>query len=133
MATATDTPASEPTAEVKKNLYEGMFLVDTNKFANDPNMITESILGTLAKVDAQIDVHRPWQDGKLAYQIGRYRKGLHYLVYFQMDPAKSPTLDRQCKLNDHIIRKLVIKHPPAMYDAMVAALTGSGEEEAAAE
>lgn len=125
MATATET--------TKQNHYEGMFLVDTNKFANDPKMITESILGTLAKVNAEIDVHRPWQDGKLAYQIGRYRKGLHYLVCFRMDPAQARTLDRQCKLNDHIIRQIVIKHPDSLYNAMVSALSGGDEEEAPAE
>lgn len=125
MATATET---QPL-----NLYEGMFLVDTNKFANDPGNITGSIIATLEKVGAEVVTHRPWQDGKLAYQIGRYRKGLHYLVYFKMPPTAAPDLDRACKLNDLIIRQLVIKHPPALFDAMVAALSPEPVEPEATE
>ena len=125
MATATETQPM--------NLYEGMFLVDTNKFANDPGNITGSILGTLEKVGAEVVTHRPWQDGKLAYQIGRYRKGLHYLVYFKMPPAAAADLDRACKLNDLIIRQLIIKHPAALFDAMVAALAPEEPEAPAPE
>ena len=122
MATATETQI--------QNLYEGMFLVDTNKFANDPKNITDSILGTLDKVGAEVVTHRAWQDGKLAYQIGRYRKGVHYLVYFKMPPSASKALTRACKLNDLIIRQLIIKHPETLFNAMVTALTaGDAVEE----
>jgi small subunit ribosomal protein S6 len=118
------------------NLYEGMFLVDTNKFANDPKNITDSILGTLEKVGAEVVTHRPWQDGKLAYQIGRYRKGLHYLVYFKMPPSAGEALTRACRLNDLIIRQLIITHPETLFNAMVSALTpddAEAPEEAPAE
>ena len=119
MATAT-----EPT---KMNLYEGMFLVDTNKFASDPEGITKSILGVLEKSGAEVVIHRPWLDGKLAYQIDRYRKGLHYLTYFKMPSAGMAVLTRACKLNDLIIRHMVIRHPQTLFDASVAALTPAEE------
>jgi len=51
------------------NLYEGMFLVDSNKFANDPDGTASTILALLEKSEGEIVAHRPWQDGKLAYPI----------------------------------------------------------------
>ena len=113
-----------------ENCYEGMFLLDSARFAADPDGVTGQLLGLLEKVDAQVMAHRPWQDGKLAYQIEGMRKGLHYLTYFKMDPSHVATLNRECQLSDLVVRQLVIKPPQQIFDAMVQALTtGGGEAE----
>ncbi|MFN8858123.1 MAG: hypothetical protein ACK50P_21315 [Planctomycetaceae bacterium] len=49
--------------------YEGMFLVDSNKYASNPQGTTGEVLGMLEKIGAQVLATRPWQDGKLAYAI----------------------------------------------------------------
>ncbi|MEQ9411923.1 MAG: 30S ribosomal protein S6 [Fuerstiella sp.] len=119
----------------KENLYEGMFLVDSNQFANDPDGTTEAIMAILERAGATVVAHRPWQDGKLAYEIEGRRKGLHYLVCFRMPGAGMNVITRQCHLSEVVIRQLVIKHPPELFNAMVEALTGAateGEEEAEA-
>ena len=120
MSTATDSPAEAPAPVM--NLYEGMFLVDSNKFASDQDAIIKNILGVLEKAGADVVAHLPWQDGKLAYQIDRYRKGLHYLTYFKMPSAGADILTRACKLNDTIIRHMIIRHDEELFDASVAAL-----------
>ena len=111
-----------------ENCYEGMFLLDSARFAADPDGVTGQLLALLEKVDAQVMAHRPWQDGKLAYQIEGMRKGLHYLTYFKMDPSHVSTLTRECHLSDLVVRQLVIKPPQQIFDAMVQALTSGGEE-----
>jgi small subunit ribosomal protein S6 len=119
---------------VKQNLYEGMFLVDSGKFAMDSAGITEAILGVLEKGGATIVAHRPWQDGKLAYEIEGMRKGLHYIVCFTMPGEGMTTVTRQCQLNEHIVRQMIIKHPQEIFDATVAAISGQhAESEDAAE
>ena len=123
MSTATETEPVESTEEL--HLYEGMFLVDSNKFASDPEGITGNILGVLEKAGATVVAHLPWQDGKLAYQIDRYRKGLHYLTYFKMPGSGADVLTRACKLNDIIIRHMIIRHPQSLFDASVAALSAT--------
>lgn len=115
----------------RSSLYEGMFLVDSGKFAADPDGVTRQILGILEKAGATIVAHRPWQDGKLAYPIEGHRKGLHYLVLFRMDGRKLPEVTRACKLNEVILRHLVLSHPQKLFDAMVHALTTGGTEESA--
>lgn len=126
---------SEATTAVQaKQAYEGMFLLDSSKFAADHDGVIASLLGLLAKVDAEVVSHRPWMDGKLAYEIAGHRKGLHYLVYFRLDPSKQTELGRICALSDLVLRHLVIRHEDILFDAMVQALESHDEnaEEGAA-
>ncbi|APZ94430.1 30S ribosomal protein S6 [Fuerstiella marisgermanici] len=117
----------------KENLYEGMFLVNSSHFANDPEAATESIMAILERAGATVVAHRPWQDGKLAYEIEGQRKGLHYLVCFRMPGAGMEVITRQCHLSDVVLRQMVIKHPPELFNAMVDALNGTTDGEAEVE
>jgi small subunit ribosomal protein S6 len=117
--------------EVKVNRYEGMFLVDSNAFASDPDEVTAEIMRVLERANATVVAHRPWQDGKLAYQIGGRRKGLHYIVCFTMPTSGMDVLTRQCQLSDRILRQLVVSHPEELFNAVVDAITGVATEESA--
>lgn len=115
-------------AEAKKaveHFYEGMFLVDSGKFAMDSEAVVNEIFEILKKVGATVVAHRPWQDGKLAYEINGMKKGLHYIVCFTMPTANMKTFVRQCHLNETIVRQMVIRHPQSIFDATVAAITGA--------
>jgi small subunit ribosomal protein S6 len=118
---------------VKENLYEGMFLVNSAKYANDPDGTSGAIMAILERAGATVVAQRPWQDGKLAYEVSGHRKGLHYLACFRMPGAGMEVVKRQCHLSDVVIRHLVIKHTPQLFNAMVDALTGETKEEPAAE
>ena len=108
----------------KLNLYEGMFLLDSANFAGDPDGLTRQVLDILERSGGEIVSHRPWQDGKLAYEIAGHRKGLHYLVYFRMPGGGLRDVARACKLNEAILRQMVIAQPQVLFDAMIAALEG---------
>jgi small subunit ribosomal protein S6 len=108
---------------VSEYLYEGMFLVDSNRYASDPDGTQKAVLGMLERCGATIVTSRPWQDGKLCYPIEGQRKGLYYLACFKMDGGQVPELNRLSKLNDTVLRQLIIRHPQVIFDAMVQALT----------
>ena len=110
---------------VREHLYEGMFLVDSGKFAMDPDGVTNDILAILKRAGATVVAHRPWQDGKLAYEINGMKKGLHYIVCFTMPGSGMKTLVRQCQLSETIVRQMVINHPQSIFDATVAAISGA--------
>jgi small subunit ribosomal protein S6 len=101
-----------------------MFLVESGRFAADPEGTAGNITGMIEKAGGTLVAHRPWQDGRLAYPIARQRKGLHYLAYFRMPGSGLRDLNRACKLNDTILRHLIIHQPQTLFDAMVAALSG---------
>jgi small subunit ribosomal protein S6 len=110
---------------VTQYMYEGMFLLDSNRFSADPDGTEKAVLGMLERVGAQVVTSRPWQDGKLCYPINGQRKGLYYLACFKMDGGQIPELDRLSKLNEVVLRQLVIRHPQVIFDAMVQALTSN--------
>lgn len=111
-----------------QNYYEGMFLLDSAKFAADHEGVAGQIVGIIEKAGGAIQTHRPWQDGRLAYPIEGHRKGVHYLAYFTMEGSGLKDLNRACQLNDVVLRHMVIKQPLVLFDAMVAALRGDVEE-----
>jgi len=104
-------------------MYEGMFLLDSNRFAADPDGVQQQVKGILDRVGANVVASRPWQEGKLCYPIEGQRKGLYFLACFRMDGSQMTELNRLCKLNDTVLRQLVIRHPKVIFDAMVDALT----------
>ena len=110
---------------VRQHFYEGMFLVDSGKYATDPDGVTGEIMTVLAKAGATVVAHRPWQDGKLAYEINGLKKGLHYIVCFTMPGPGMKVLTRQAQLSETIIRNMVIKQPREVFDATVAAISGN--------
>lgn len=108
--------------KVVKANYEGMFLLDSGKFAADHEGTIAHLMEILDKAGAEVVAHRPWQDGKLAYEIEGHMKGLHYLVYFTMPGKGMDLVTRACHLSDVVIRQLVINQPQTLFDAMVAAI-----------
>ena len=112
-----------------QNHYEGMFLVDSGKFANDPDGVMTHVRELLTKTGATIRSDRVWLDGKLAYPIDGRRRGVHFLVYFQGDGNANTEISRQVRLSDLVLRHIVIRHPEIMWDRLVAAIS-TGEETA---
>jgi len=108
---------------VAEYLYEGMFLLDSNRYSADPSGSEKAVLGMLERVGAQVVTSRPWQEGKLCFPIKGHRKGLYYLACFKMDGGQIPELNRLSSLNEVVLRQLVIRHPQVIFDAMVQALT----------
>ena len=106
------------------NFYEGMFLLNSTKFGSDPEGAGEEIMGVLGKIDATVVTHRPWQDTKLQYQIEGQRKGLYYLTFFTADTGKVNDLNGIIRLNDNVLRHLIIRHPKPLFDQMVEMIGG---------
>lgn len=107
-----------------QNLYEGMFLLDSGKYAASPDNTTNHVLEILQKAGATVVAHRPWADGKLAYPVKGHKKGLHLLTYFTMPSSGLTEVTRQVHLSENILRHMVLKHPKVLFDAMVNALSG---------
>lgn len=107
-------------------LYEGMFLLDSNRYSADPEGTTTSLMGMLERCGATVVASRPWQENKLTYPIKGHRKGLYYLACFKMDGGQVTELNRLGKLNESVLRQLIINHPPVIFDAMVEALSHDG-------
>ena len=120
-----------------ENYYEGMFLLDSTDYASDPDGMSQMLAETVGKAGGTVEAHRPWQEGRLAYEVEGRRKGLHYLVMFTMETGKMTDLQLACRRNDKILRTLFLTHPKILFDATVAAIQpgeeGQEEQEEGAE
>lgn len=110
-----------------KHVYEGMFILDSNRYARDAAGTVAQIPSTVEQLGGKILASRLWEERRLAYPIKGHRKGTYWLTYFNLDGDQLTTLNRQFQLNEGILRNLVLKIDPRIADAMVQhALTGGG-------
>jgi small subunit ribosomal protein S6 len=110
-----------------------MFLLDSADYASDPDGMSHMLTDLIERLGGTVAAHRPWQDGRLAYEIKGRRKGLHYLVMFTIETSKMAEINRACRLNEKILRTLFITHPKILFDATVAAINPDAEHEQAPE
>ena len=119
MPETVDAPADAQTENQPRGLYEGMFVFDSADFATEGEGFVDRVTEIIEKSDGRIAAHRMWQDGRLAYPIRNKRKGAHYIFLFDMPPANIKGMDRACKLEDKILRHMVIRPPEEIYHATV--------------
>jgi small subunit ribosomal protein S6 len=101
------------------NVYECMFLLDTNKVAGDVGSATKQLHGILERNQAEILASRPWDERRLAYSINGHKKGLYYLTYFRTEGKNLTTIEHDCALNETILRALILKVDPKHVDIML--------------
>jgi small subunit ribosomal protein S6 len=102
------------------NVYEGMFILDSNRFARDQEAVSGQIPAMVEKLGGEMLVSRLWEERRLAYPIKGQRKGIYWLTYFRLESRKLVELRRQCQITDDIVRFLFLKEDPRIVDALVA-------------
>jgi small subunit ribosomal protein S6 len=102
------------------NVYEGMFILDSNRFGRDPDALSKAIPVMIEKFGGEVLVSRLWEERKLAYPIKGQRKGTYWLTYFRLDAGRVGDLKRQCQITDDILRVLFVKVEARIVDALVA-------------
>ena len=107
-----------------QNVYECMFIFDSNSYARDPNGVSNKIPTMVEDCGGEILASRLWNEQKLAYPIRGRRKGTYWLSYFRMDSNKVAEFNRACRLNDSILRNLTLKVEPRLEKALVAHARG---------
>ncbi|MCE9545823.1 MAG: 30S ribosomal protein S6 [Planctomycetia bacterium] len=106
--------------------YEGMFILDPNKYAREASELAARIPKLIEKQGGTVLVSRLWEERRLAYPIQGHRKGSYWLTYFRMDSQKLAALTEQVQRTDAVLRHLILKVDARIIDALVAhAASGS--------
>ena len=105
-------------------IYEGFYLFDSNRYARDPNAASSTLQDQITSLGGEILVSRLWGEQKLAYQIKGHQKGTYWLIYFRMDTANLTELNRNCQLNESLMRWMFTRVDPRLIDALVAHAQG---------
>jgi small subunit ribosomal protein S6 len=106
------------------NVYECMFILDSNRYARDPGGVAGQIPQMIEKCGGEVLASRLWNEQRLAYPINGQRKGAYWLTYFRMESAQVATFNRECRLSDSILRNLTLKVDARLADTLVAHARG---------
>jgi small subunit ribosomal protein S6 len=108
-------------------VYEGMFILEPGRYARDPGAVTQQVANLITQQGGTVLAARLWDERKLAYPIKGHKKGVYWLTYFKMPGDGLTVLERQCEINDDILRKLVLRVDDRIADALVQHALSSGE------
>jgi small subunit ribosomal protein S6 len=102
-----------------ETVYEGMFLLDSNRYGRDPEGIAGQIPKMIQEAGGTMLVSRLWEERRLAYPIQGRRKGTYWLTYFRLNGLKLDSVRRKCQLSDSVLRALFVKIDPRIVDTLV--------------
>lgn len=102
-----------------QNFYEGLYILDSNRFARDPDGVVRQITDVLTEHGAEILVSRIWEERRLAYPIKKQRRGTYWLIYFKAESTKLAEIRRRLQLAPDILRFMHIKIDPRIIDVLV--------------
>ena len=102
------------------NVYECMFLLDTTKIAGDLPAAVKQLHAILEKNGSEILASRPWEERRLAYPVKGQKKGQYYLAYFKTEGKNVVTIEKDCALNETILRMMILHIDPKLVDIMLA-------------
>ncbi|MFW6163667.1 MAG: 30S ribosomal protein S6 [Planctomycetota bacterium] len=91
------------------NIYEGMFVLDDKRANENWDGVTKEVRGILEKYGAKIFKFERWDERRLAYRIKGRSRGVYLLTGFVAKGRAIQDIERDCKLNDHILRVLIIR------------------------
>lgn len=93
--------------------YETIFILK-------PDLEDEAITAAIERYANLIQQHQGsveqinrWGKKRLAYEIDDIREGYYTLILFQGEPATANELDRVLRINDDVLRHIIIRRDEA--------------------
>lgn len=105
--------------------YEAMFLLDSTKATVNWDESVNQVHEILTRQNAEIVATRQWDERRLAYAIDGHRKGVYLLTYFKVDAQALATISHDCRLNDMILREMIMKIHPKLIEPLIASAMSS--------
>jgi small subunit ribosomal protein S6 len=109
-----------------------MFIFDPNRFSRDAAVLGANVDEMIEKRGGEVLASRLWEERKLAYPIEGHKRGVYWLTYFKIEGEQITPLQRDCLLNDAILRQLILKIDPRIAEHLVRLAKGEsleGEED----
>jgi small subunit ribosomal protein S6 len=91
--------------------YEAMYIVDADTSDEDLEPIIEKYRKVVADGGGEVSDVSKWEKGRrpMAYEINRKREGMYLLMQFQSDAHVPKELDRIFRINDEVIRHIIVR------------------------
>jgi small subunit ribosomal protein S6 len=89
--------------------YEIMYIIRPNIEEEAKKSLVERFDSILTENGAEIRESKEWGKRRLAYEIDDYRDGIYHIVKVNSEPKAVQEFSRLAKINEDIIRHIVIK------------------------
>ncbi len=90
--------------------YEVMYIIRPNIEDEAKKALVERFNGILTDNGAEITEAKDWGKRRLAYEINDFRDGYYQLINVNAEPAAVEEFSRLAKINEDIIRHIVVKN-----------------------
>ena len=91
------------------NKYEVMVIVKPAE-EEVTNATIEKVEALIARVGGTVEKVDRWGKRRLAYAVKKFTDGFYVLINFEAAPAEIKEIDRVLKINDEVLRHLIVKH-----------------------
>lgn len=95
-------------AESKLNTYEAMFLIGQAATSENEGGVA-LVRGVLERHNAQVLVLKKWDERKLAYEIGKAKRGTYIVAFFKATGAAVTAIERDVKLSEDFLRVMTLR------------------------
>lgn len=90
--------------------YETMFIVKPTLTQEEIAAKIQNFKDIIVKNGGEIVAHLDMGMRNLAYQIKKSKRGYYYVIYFKAPPVLIMELERNYRINEDILRFIVIKY-----------------------
>ena len=96
-------------ADVRINLYEGMFLLQQQAVASDFGGCVEFLKQVFERAEAELIAIRRWDERRMAYPIRGQKRGTYMLAYFRARGSQIANIERDCNLSEEVLRNMITR------------------------
>lgn len=89
--------------------YELMYIVRPDLDEDATKAIMERFQNVVTEQGGEVVELKEMGKRRLAYEIQKYREGFYVLMYFNAEPHVVQEVERLLRINEDVIRHLVIK------------------------
>lgn len=88
--------------------YEGVFILNPDLAGDAQKSAVAQVQELVSKNGGRVDGLQEWGKRRLAYKIGKKQEGNYLVLNFQMDSQQTKKLEQALRLNDSVMRFLLV-------------------------
>ena len=88
--------------------YETVFILDPSLEEDEVKEEISKVENLIASLEGEIDTVEPGGKRRITYEIKGNREGYYTLITFRFNPASITKLERAYKLNERVLRHIIV-------------------------
>ena len=91
------------------NIYELVLILNPSLSDDEQKKIVTKVEKQIGDLKGKVSSKEEWGKKKLAYEIKKFSEGFYFLIKVEMEPGVAEKVQNSIKMEEKIIRFLLIK------------------------